>query len=548
MIWKHYNVKEAWKLFVTQGITKADQIERDIIKNWYNSKIRGVQYSLQSLDFQGTSNFQSKILFDSEIADFAHQEDLCFYVFDDSSTLHDKCGFEQENLRVEIGAMLDVNISGISSLHISINSGEAEYTKGAEHYVEALHELIMYTIPIRFENDFFYITSVFSLNSDFEALKKMITKEVKSYGRRLKGSGTQKNWTSINYSTILKINSVGIIKEILHFGFENGEFSFRTSENLLSIFSNVQLNKLMSGEKQISRVRNTLSEPILITPLRKTGSGELEILIEYIDDAFLPFFQMTEDVNMGFLNAKDTEIEDKSLERRIDALLKSDFPIIVVGDYLHEHLLMASLMSKYDDRIVYSLDSDKNSKIFNVILFKEDIAGNKILPHHTSLSVRYHLFLTHDKFLMIKPIFEKKIRHILDNPNIEYKIILHVNNEDYNDILYLSDNIGGRVQMYSFFIDELSQNFLKRASYKIMSEKPYDILSLSNFSNDSNKTMESSLSLGKRKKYELDQAEKNVIVDALVYSDMNISKAASLLGISRTTLYRKIEKYKISIK
>lgn len=43
----------------------------------------------------------------------------------------------------------------------------------------------------------------------------------------------------------------------------------------------------------------------------------------------------------------------------------------------------------------------------------------------------------------------------------------------------------------------------------------------------------------------LKEIEKNAIVEALVYTEWNMSKAAKVLGVSRMTLYRKIEAYGI---
>ena len=43
----------------------------------------------------------------------------------------------------------------------------------------------------------------------------------------------------------------------------------------------------------------------------------------------------------------------------------------------------------------------------------------------------------------------------------------------------------------------------------------------------------------------LKEIEKNAIVDALSFTEWNMSKAAKVLGVSRMTLYRKIDSYGI---
>ena len=43
----------------------------------------------------------------------------------------------------------------------------------------------------------------------------------------------------------------------------------------------------------------------------------------------------------------------------------------------------------------------------------------------------------------------------------------------------------------------------------------------------------------------LKEIEKNAIVDALIFTEWNMSKASKVLGVSRMTLYRKIETYGI---
>jgi transcriptional regulator with PAS, ATPase and Fis domain len=44
----------------------------------------------------------------------------------------------------------------------------------------------------------------------------------------------------------------------------------------------------------------------------------------------------------------------------------------------------------------------------------------------------------------------------------------------------------------------------------------------------------------------IDQNERNLIKIAISKSKYNLSKAADMLGVSRTTLYRKIKKYEIN--
>ena len=45
----------------------------------------------------------------------------------------------------------------------------------------------------------------------------------------------------------------------------------------------------------------------------------------------------------------------------------------------------------------------------------------------------------------------------------------------------------------------------------------------------------------------LDEVEKNMVVKALEHFDNNISKAAKSLGLSRAALYRRMEKFGISL-
>ena len=49
------------------------------------------------------------------------------------------------------------------------------------------------------------------------------------------------------------------------------------------------------------------------------------------------------------------------------------------------------------------------------------------------------------------------------------------------------------------------------------------------------------------KTFRLEELEKNLIVDALEYCDGNVVKASELIGIGKSTLYRKMEKYQVNI-
>ena len=48
-----------------------------------------------------------------------------------------------------------------------------------------------------------------------------------------------------------------------------------------------------------------------------------------------------------------------------------------------------------------------------------------------------------------------------------------------------------------------------------------------------------------KRNYSLKEQERKLILEALEYSNWEIKKAAKLLGINRSTLYNKLEKYQI---
>ncbi|MCG4585714.1 sigma-54-dependent Fis family transcriptional regulator, partial [Anaerosalibacter bizertensis] len=48
-------------------------------------------------------------------------------------------------------------------------------------------------------------------------------------------------------------------------------------------------------------------------------------------------------------------------------------------------------------------------------------------------------------------------------------------------------------------------------------------------------------------KLTLEEVERQAIIDSLIFSNGNKTKAASILDISRTSLYEKIDKYNIEL-
>ena len=71
-------------------------------------------------------------------------------------------------------------------------------------------------------------------------------------------------------------------------------------------------------------------------------------------------------------------------------------------------------------------------------------------------------------------------------------------------------------------------------------------LSIPEYINENEEDTISTTNFNSTRPDKLEETEKSLIVKALEYSGGNVVKASKLIGIGKSTLYRKIKKYELS--
>ncbi|MCM3584180.1 sigma 54-interacting transcriptional regulator [Mesobacillus maritimus] len=142
------------------------------------------------------------------------------------------------------------------------------------------------------------------------------------------------------------------------------------------------------------------------------------------------------------------------------------------------------------------------------------------------------------------------LRNRLDDIPLLCKYFIEkINNKTNKEIVGTTAEVVRIFQQYTWpgNIRQL-ENVLERAFHYSQSEwievehLPKEFLSTNTFHSN---TQQDETKLDLNRKESINQTEKNVIIQALKKSSGNRTKAANLLGISRTTLYQKMRKYRI---
>lgn len=130
--------------------------------------------------------------------------------------------------------------------------------------------------------------------------------------------------------------------------------------------------------------------------------------------------------------------------------------------------------------------------------------------------------------------------------------LLKYQNPDYKPIYHIDDDVKRIFQQYQWpgNIREL-ENVIERACILTangaltLEALPSNMIKTINMASDHNSVMKPESSVTMPKILTADETEKQLILEHLCLSSGNVKKAAESLGISRRTLYRKLEKYDI---
>ncbi len=543
---KQYKLLEAWTLFAEKGIYKTDGIQSAEIKLWQQSKLLGVDPLVDNIRLEKEEEIDSDIAFDKEINLWALENSVSLLLFNEKKILQAKSAFQFENISIERGASFSEKKIGVTSLTLSIMSNDYKCLKGAQHYTKAFQYLVTRSYPVLILGEKYYVVSINHINNESKEIKNEIKKHINLFIERIGGKTEAKTYKyDFRHfeSGVYEISSNGKIShtELSHLAI------LPEDENILSIFEDCSIAKLFAGEKQILKAKNKMFQTYLITPISKKNQFSLYILIEKLEANLDLFNDLHTVLNESFCHFINKNILELDLIKRLKALANSSMPVIFIIDELYDQIMFSNYINTlrlegYNYNV--NLDPAKNlDKSFELKLKK--IQDWNLLNKKHSVHI-FHLELIDDNSVY------RALNSCFYSSNAYSKYFLYISKDFYSKLAKKYENI---MASFKLNIMEIDKDILDnvRLSYEAVSKKTNSSQNQMNVYGQEEKEeisdQEIFVSRFKRdKNFSLKEIEKTAILDALVSVDYNMTKASILLDISRSTLYRKLKEYKITIK
>ncbi len=530
---RQYKLIEAWKLFANEGIYKTEHLESAELKLWQQSKLLGANPLLDYIKLKEIRQADSDIEFDKEINLWALENSLAILLFDENKTLIRKSAFEFENLNFELGSYFDDAIIGISALSLSIKSNEYRCLKGAQHFSKAFQYYVTRAYPFDIIGKKYFFLTINHISNENASLKLEIKKHLDKYIARISGEQEEENLAKNHFEAgVYEISSNG---KVAYTSLSNLAI-LQEGDNILSIFDDCSLADIFSGKKQLVSYKNKAFRKYVITPISRKNQYSTHILLEKLNanlELFEPYHKTLNESFTSFIN-KDRISND--IMKRLKALANSSMPVMFIIDNIDEQFLFSnyintlrhgsyqyyinldpkqSLNSSLEDNLKEidrwtGFDNKSAVHIFNIGLL-DIVSANKALSDcfytHNLLS-KYFIYLDSDYYQILAK----------ENPNIISSFKLNIMAIDQQVISEIKMAINNSISIEE---DNLAKNEIEEVVY------------VSRFKKDKN--------------YSLSEIEKKAIIDALMSVDYNMTKAAILLDISRSTLYRKLKEYNINL-
>lgn len=527
---RQYMLIESWKLFTEKGIYKNEKSQSAEIKLWQQSKLFGANPFQEELFLRAKEPFYSSHRFDEELNEWARKQDVTLYLFNEEKILLDQSKNQLEKFRIEIGAKLDEKHLGITALSLCVKTNEYRCLKGAQNYVKALHYTIMRAYPIQIGESRLYVLSFNHLTKEEESTKNDIGKAIDSYCKRLTDTkNIQKSADTHFDSGIYEIRDTGKVTYT--------EFSYLSAipegENILSVFYNCSISNIFAGKKQIVTYKNNPFKKFIITPISKKERDSALILLETYEHTLqlldLYHGALNDDAS-DLLSAGDLDQEDK---KRIRALAGSSMPVMFLLETREDQLLLSSYInSQRRDVRHFAVNLDESKGKSSNFYLKMNVISEWL-----SINERPIIHLFHIESLAMEDV-NKIIKECFYTGKKQFKYFFYASMDLYH---VLKESFPTILESFKLNIMKLDQAQLQEIR-KSMGRLP-----------EGRRRGESNLkgpeeNGNPRKNYSLKRIEREAIVNALLASDYNLSKASELLEISRSTLYRKLREYQIDVK
>lgn len=536
LIKKNFKILEAWNEFINDGSIREDIIREEILSLWFRAKLNKEDPKIKKIKFKKNKIQKNFYQISDETKELVKTSKIDLIVLNADFVLEDCFGTLNSPYTLDISSIVCEESITCTSFQLCKKTRKEEEIIGAEHYNEMLQDYHEFCIPQIIESKLYYFVFLMKLIDFKEEYKEIFRQSIKYDAQNIKEKQKQDSQKTKDESkTLCTISKIG---EILNL--HSGKISWKSLERILSIdFEGFKINSVFDMKRQIVNLRKEKNSSFIITPISKTAAKAL-ILIEKKEDFIKDYLKISSNINIAPNEEKTynfTHLEEtNSIKRRKTSLLNSETNFIISYNY-HISLRYLGEFIKKNGEINIILENKDAKEVFKEIRkLREKSQEISYLDFYKKINLFIKIRKEENRENLEKliKIRDKKLRIILAKRLIEETKL--------------------KEQQEFFKASELQiLKFRKNEEIKFLLEN--NIIEESMKNEIPEKTLKPDLNLKNIKKkdkekelYNLKQIEKETIIDALNSCKFNIEKACKLLGISKSTIYRKINEYKINTK
>ncbi|MCK8060859.1 MULTISPECIES: sigma-54 dependent transcriptional regulator [unclassified Fusibacter] len=582
-------VREAWKLFTSKGMIKREVLRDKIMYSWARARLSGVDFNQNDICLTRIDHPMDNLMIDNEIVMKLRKENISCLIIDEQGVIVTSYLCDTTLGKFDRGLIFEENKLGTWSYHLACQSETVEEVIGCEHYLETYHQIADMTLPVAVSDKKLYMLFMVEM-VDYTKHFSFQCKEIGACWlnsiRTLKRENTYENSEVEGFSerAEMVIDLTGKIKSV-----SGNLLSERIVEmNCHHLFEHFSMQPVMSGASQIIYMDHDYAKLKLICMpiVRKKQNFSVVIMGIEAVTSILGLYQGFKPI----YSLKDLVGDSKAIQeviRRIEKHALSDRSLLITGD--------KGTGKKVAANCIHSLSSRSNkpflwidcSKIHHAraksLLFGsedgKDIGLLEMASGGTVYLDRANELLQSVQLKLFKVISkDKNINDSFMSTRIIMGVTISKESNDMPLIDQLSDQLKlTTIEMPQFNkrqtdFNQLAKKYLSEVgiSEPVMGEQ-LSLLNMSNISENAhairnilNKEVEKQVANHKSthqislmapkieldledQLFNLDEIEMKTIIKALIATDYNMSSAAKLLGVGRTTLYRKIDKYNIML-
>lgn len=588
-------VYEAWKLFISKGSIRREVLRDKIVYSWARSRLSGLKpdqadFSLPYVHRNTQLRINHKI-FDQVI----HKYEMTFILVDSQGIVHDTFGHDLSGFAFDAGMLLDESKMGSWSIHYAMQNQEIERIIGAEHYLSMLHQYADFTLPISLQLETSYLLCVMPLSHyhhhiirEVEVLAEQLQIEASENNKVLQISDDMTHDHDFNKAVaIFEMDSVGTITAIE----ADQGMALKLSQNVFRLFPDLKMQAFFKGQIQMVAKENAgLMDAMVFVPVSAYGKT-LKVIVLSFDQwnqsfrkfqGFRPIYRLSD-------LAGDSEAI-KRVVKRLEDLSSTYHPVLIKGLKGTGKKVAANCihsLSNRSDQPYLWLDCSKvHQGRLDHLLFGDKGKGS---IGYVTMAAFGTLYLDHANQLL--PETQKKIFNLIIEADQSEKSRCHTPkfvfgltiSHEISEPLLL-DRLMRRLEMTTIEMPDfksrqkdfeiIAEKYLSETGVhkkEVVFEEQLNLLKISGFSDNAyhfremvNASIHNQLPLVNKAKalmaqkdklkgdwamdtFNLDEIECATIIRALLATDKQLTNAAKLMGIGRTTLYRKLEKYQIDV-